>query len=89
VAAVLQLTMPATLTRSVAIRMAKGEIPPLEVELEQRTSERMQVMALADQLGLLDGELLSRLTSRQWTRYKARALVLYAQSKVPKMMGAG
>jgi len=37
---------------------------------------------------MLEDQLLAALTSSQWTRYKARAVVSYAQSKVARLLSA-
>lgn len=65
-----------------ALQIVTGRQQPSEREFDLGTSERMFAMDLAHSLGLTDDLLLSRFTSRQWTRYRARAVVQAAQSHV-------
>jgi hypothetical protein len=57
---------------------------PSERDYDLGTSERMFVMDLALSFGMTDDALLARLTSRQWTRYRARSVVQAAQSYVQR-----
>jgi len=76
------------MTLTFALQIAAGRLEPSESEAEQATSERMAILSLATELGMLEDQLLAALTSSQWTRYKARAVVSYAQSKVARLLSA-
>jgi hypothetical protein len=65
--------------------MAEGKIEPVGREADLLVSERVGIMDLAAELGLIDDELLARMTSRQYTRYRARALVKAAAAKVAQI----
>lgn len=70
-----------------ALRIAAGKVEPSDLELELATSEQQALLSYAEQVGLLESELLATLTAREWQRVKARWTVQAAQQKVRTMLG--
>lgn len=72
--------------RTEALKLLDPATEPDALEALLATDERLAFMDLAAELGWLASDLAARMTAREWTQYRARGLVKYAQEQARKVI---
>lgn len=72
----------------IAEQMLAGKLELDDRESEMVTSEAMHIIDYADVLGITDDMVLDTVTSAQWARRRAKAVVEAAQSRALKLISS-